>query len=249
MLSTIDFYATWALALGVVLSTGFSLLRSRNQPLHDRAQREGGSAFLPAVLMHRTMALCELPVLWLAARRISPDTISWASVGLGLFAGGCATGGYWGLAVWFLVLAGLCDLFDGAVARATGQVSLAGSVLDSILDRYIEAFLHFGLLIFFAHHVSIQILVMASLFGGMMVTYSTAKAEALQIKPPRVWMKRAERLVWLGGGLWLAAAAPSMGLNSSYFVIGAVGVVAVFANLAAILRLFALRQSCRETKR
>jgi len=37
-------------------------------------------------------------------------------------------------AVWFILLACVCDLFDGRVARATGRESLFGAEFDSIAD-------------------------------------------------------------------------------------------------------------------
>ena len=37
-------------------------------------------------------------------------------------------------AVWFIVLACLCDLFDGRIARASGRISLFGAEFDSIAD-------------------------------------------------------------------------------------------------------------------
>src|SRR4051794_19939810 len=49
----------------------------------------------------------------------------------------------------FLVLvAGGFDALDGAVARSTGQTSAFGSFLDSTLDRYSEAVVFAGLLIY-----------------------------------------------------------------------------------------------------
>ena len=42
--------------------------------------------------------------------------------------------GHYNLAVWFILFACLCDLFDGRVARATKRESLFGAEFDSIAD-------------------------------------------------------------------------------------------------------------------
>ena len=38
------------------------------------------------------------------------------------------------MAVWFIVIGCVCDLFDGRVARASGRISLFGAEFDSIAD-------------------------------------------------------------------------------------------------------------------
>ena len=48
-----------------------------------------------------------------------------------------------------MILAGLCDLLDGPVARRQGRVSLFGGFLDSIFDRYADLILFLGLLVYY----------------------------------------------------------------------------------------------------
>ena len=43
-----------------------------------------------------------------------------------------------------MILAGLCDLLDGPVARIQNRVSVFGGFLDSILDRYADLILFLG---------------------------------------------------------------------------------------------------------
>jgi len=45
-----------------------------------------------------------------------------------------SAGDHYILAVWFIVIACICDLFDGRVARASGRNSLFGAEFDSIAD-------------------------------------------------------------------------------------------------------------------
>jgi len=203
---------------------------------HARVTREGGTIFLGERVMqhaYRWIDLCARAGVRLGLRA---DAITWLSVVLGLIAGVLAGFGYLGFSAWALALSGLCDGLDGAIARHSGTASPAGAVLDSALDRYVEFFFCAGILVLFAGQTTAQLLVLVALFGGFMVTYSTAKAEALGIRPPRGWMKRPERLVWLIGGATLSAVFTPSALP----LLTALGVIAVFAHLSAALRLRAL---------
>jgi phosphatidylglycerophosphate synthase len=86
---------------------------------------------------------------------------------------------------------------------------------------------------------------MAGLFGSFLVTYSTARAEALGVIPPRGWMKRPERIVWLIASALLAGLAPAAGWSPRPILAIGIGILAVFTNLSAGLRLAALRRSVR----
>ena len=210
---------------------------------HARVSREGGTAFLGERLMHLGYGWIDSLAGLCARVGLGATTVSWLSLALGLVAGVLLALGWPGAAAWALTLSGLGDGIDGAIARLQGTASRGGAVLDSALDRYVEFFLFAGLLFFFRGEPPEQLVVVTALFGGFMVTYSTAKAEALQVKPPRGWMKRAERLVWLTGGCALAASVGLFGIAPAPILIGVCAVIAVFANLSAIVRLRALCRS------
>ncbi len=203
---------------------------------HARVTREGGTIFLGERVMQRAYRWIDLLARAAVRLGLRADTITWLSVVLGLVAGVLAALGHLGFSAWALALSGLCDGLDGAVARRAGTASPAGAVLDSALDRYVEFFYCAGLLVRFAGQTPVQLLVLVALFGGFMVTYSTAKAEALGLPPPRGWMKRPERLVWLIGGATVSAALSPSDLP----LLLVLGVIAVFAHLSAALRLRAL---------
>lgn len=207
---------------------------------HARVSREGGTVFLGEAVMHRGYAWID--GLARLARRLglSATAVSWLSLLPGLAAGVALAGGRFGTAAWLLALSGLGDGVDGALARLQGTASRGGAVLDSALDRYVEFAGFAGLVWFFRGAGHLQLLTLAALLGSFMITYSTAKAEALQVRPPRGWMKRAERMVWLTGGAAVAAALPLAGWSGRPVIIAVIAVIAVFANLSAIIRLRAL---------
>jgi phosphatidylglycerophosphate synthase len=81
-----------------------------------------------------------------------------------------------------LVLAfGIFDLFDGALARATGTVSKFGAFLDSTLDRAGEAVVYVGIALgCIAGGFELgAVLAAAAMAAAFMVSYVRAKAENL----------------------------------------------------------------------
>jgi hypothetical protein len=73
----------------------------------------------------------------LAQHRISPDALTVAGLVLGgVVVGAALAGGRWPLlAVIVVVLSGLVDSLDGAVAALRGMARPWGTVLDSLVDR------------------------------------------------------------------------------------------------------------------
>ena len=87
-----------------------------------------------------------------------------------------------------LVLAfGIFDLFDGALARATGRATKLGAFLDSTFDRAGEAIVYVGIAagrLAFGFGAG-AFLAAAALAAAFMVSYARAKAESLGFDPAR----------------------------------------------------------------
>ena len=96
-----------------------------------------------------------------------------------------------------MILAGLCDLLDGPVARLQKRVSLFGGFLDSILDRYADLILFLGLLVYYAHvnRFRYAVLAGAAMAGAVMVSYAKARANSLVPASEIGFWDRPERLV------------------------------------------------------
>jgi CDP-diacylglycerol---glycerol-3-phosphate 3-phosphatidyltransferase len=108
--------------------------------------------------------------------------------------------GYFPLAICLLILTGAHDLFDGAVAKAAGTVSVRGAFFDSVTDRITDAVLLGGVAWYLLNHGAghIVLLPFAIMSVTFLVSYQRAKAESLGIPGKGGLMERAERMIVLG---------------------------------------------------
>jgi CDP-diacylglycerol--glycerol-3-phosphate 3-phosphatidyltransferase len=109
------------------------------------------------------------------------------------------------LAGLVVLVAGLFDMLDGALARRTNRVTRFGAVLDSTLDRLSEGVLLLGILFLFAREGSTIGILLAGgvLITSMLVSYIRARAEALDIECTAGLFTRPERVIVLVLGLML----------------------------------------------
>ena len=176
----------------------------------------------------------ERPVARLFARLgLTPNSVS--LIGLAIAGGGAyviAIGNWWagGLIVLF---AGIFDLFDGALARATGKVSDFGALLDSTVDRVSEAVVLLGLLAYYLSKDNDlgSMLVYVALVGSIMVSYMRARSEGLGIDCKVGVMTRPERVAAVGIGLIVGHWVPVV-------VMVVLGVIGALTTVTAIHRLF-----------
>ena len=153
------------------------------------------------------------------------------------------------LATGRLVVAGILILFggsfdamDGVVARVSNkdEPNPSGALLDSVIDRYSEAVVFVGAMIYFYHlsHLLGVVLVFASVIGSILVSYVRARAEGLQVECKVGLMQRPERIVLLALGVL------GQGIIIRYFSWESNGIilVCVFAFLAVTAHFTALHR-------
>lgn len=112
--------------------------------------------------------------------------------------------GKWLWAGILILTAGLFDMLDGAVARTFGKVSNFGGFLDSVIDRYSDLVLLIGLIIYYAQHNNMHLLVLTAVvsIGTILIPYTRARAEVFIPHCDVGIMERAERIILLAlGGL------------------------------------------------
>jgi CDP-diacylglycerol---glycerol-3-phosphate 3-phosphatidyltransferase len=158
-------------------------------------------------------------------------TITGAILNAGVAA--AIAGGWFPASGLLLLAANALDLFDGAVARVSGRATPFGAFLDSTLDRYAEIVVFVGVLGWFASQGNWhgEVLTVLALSGSLMVSYTRARAEGLQLHGEVGWLPRPWRLVLLAAGLMLAAVP-----GGQWILEGVVAVLAVFTNLTALQR-------------
>jgi CDP-diacylglycerol--glycerol-3-phosphate 3-phosphatidyltransferase len=102
-----------------------------------------------------------------------------------------------------VVLTGLCDTLDGAVAKAAGTSSSRGAFFDSVADRVSDALLFMGVAWYFAdtRPGTLVMLPVAVLATSSLISYQRAKAESLGYAAKGGIMERAERIILLALGL------------------------------------------------
>jgi len=152
---------------------------------------------------------------------VSPNLITFVSLflcigsGLAIASGSLATG------AWLYTIAGITDILDGRLARATGRQSKAGALFDSVSDRWGELAVLTGCA-WYLHEDAWLFTVMLAIAGSVMVSYTRARGEGLGVALDGGMMQRAERIIVVSVGSMLAAwfqakpedvpyAAPALG--------------------------------------
>jgi len=155
--------------------------------------------------------------------------------------------GYLPLGGVLLVFSAVFDAFDGTLARLTGRSSRFGAFFDATLDRYAEALVLFGLLVYLTGQPNTRtevLLIFAAVVGSLLVSYTRAKAESLRIPCNKGILTRAERVALLVIGLVLAGWQPVAALPPMLTIV--LWLLAILSNLTAIQRIAAVRQATRD---
>lgn len=167
---------------------------------------------------------------------INPDALTLTGLAINIGAAYVIATGHFLPGGLLILVAGLCDLLDGALARFANQTTKFGALFDSTADRISEAALFFGLLVWYMLVGSAMgvILAFAALIGSFLVSYIRARAEGLGLECKVGLFTRAERVIVLTIGLLVNQ------------VTVALWVLVVFAYVTVIQRLVYLRQQTRK---
>jgi CDP-diacylglycerol--glycerol-3-phosphate 3-phosphatidyltransferase len=202
---------------------------------------------LPRALVSLGLAAVDRIAAAAVALGISANAVTLASLGLSAVACVLLALGHYAWAWLALTVASVGDAVDGAVARKSASASLPGALLDASVDRYEEALLLGGLAIHLRQSVPALVLCVAALTGAFMVSYGSAKAEAIGAPVPPGAMRRAERALSLSAGVGLSALMMPLAAAGSLPpsvvripLLVALGLVAVVGNVSAVRRLVAL---------
>lgn len=203
---------------------------------HPDADNMKGSRLLSARVRAWYFSNLEPFEEWFVRAGVPPIAITYAQI-VGSIACAIAYGCGLVFSAGFLVLfSGTLDILDGKVARRGNGDTLRGAFLDSVIDRYAEFVTFAGVMVFFGSGWPVWMVLLAML-GGMMVSYSRARAEGLGVRCEIGMLQRPERFVILGfGSIFSSIAAQLLGIDHA-LLLATIAVLAVLANVTAVQRI------------
>lgn len=168
-------------------------------------------------------------VAWLKTSGISPNALTATGFVLTVVTALLLAGGYFRWGAVMLFVASIFDMLDGALARETEQSTPFGAFLDSTLDRYSESVTFLGLAFYYSGISNSRTEIMLIFFilvGSLMVSYTRARAEGLNIECKGGVLQRPERVVLLIAGLLIGWLLPVL------------WIMAILTNVSAVQRIY-----------
>ncbi len=175
----------------------------------------------------------------LALSRIHPNALTFIGLVINIIAAWQFARGRFLAAGLVVLAAGVFDLVDGPVARETNRVTRFGGFFDSVIDRYSDVALYFGLLVYYASINRFFYIVLTAIVvtGSIMVSYTRARAENSIPSCKVGFLERPERIVLIIiGALFDRMAA-------------VLWVIAVLSNVTVVHRMFYTWEQSRELER
>ena len=181
-------------------------------------------------------AIIDRIVRWLALSKIHPNVLTFLGLVINIWAALLFSKGSFRWAGVVVIGAGLFDMVDGRVARATKQVTRFGGFFDSVLDRYSDLALFVGLLVYYASINRFFYIVLTAIVmtGSVMVSYTRSRAENAIAKCKVGFLERPERVVLIIIGALFDRMAPTL------------WVIAVLSNLTVVHRMMYTWQECKK---
>jgi CDP-diacylglycerol--glycerol-3-phosphate 3-phosphatidyltransferase len=172
----------------------------------------------------------------LALSKINPNVLTFIGLIINIVAATFLAIGSFRIAGGVILFAGLFDMVDGRVARATNQVTRFGGFFDSVLDRYSDLALLMGLLVYYGtinrpFYVVLTAIVMAA---SVMISYTRSRAENIIPACKVGFLERPERIVLLIIGALFDRMAPIL------------WVIAVLGNLTVVHRMIFTYQEAQQ---
>ena len=188
-------------------------------------------------------AVIDRIVRWLALSKIHPNILTFLGLVINIWAAWlfARAGNAENPRVDFrwaglvLIGAGLFDMVDGRVARATDQVTPFGGFFDSVIDRYSDLAVFMGLLVYYASINRFFYIVLTAIVmtGSVMISYTRARAENTIPKCKVGFLERPERVVLIIiGALFDRMAA-------------VLWVIAILSNLTVVHRMIYTWHECK----
>jgi CDP-diacylglycerol--glycerol-3-phosphate 3-phosphatidyltransferase len=190
-------------------------------------------------LQNRARQFAERLVRPLAALGLTPNMATFLGFLFSCVTAGVLATGNLRIGAVMILLSGAFDMVDGALARVRNQKTTFGAFFDSTLDRYSEAVVLLGLIVFalrtptLPQHDWIVALAYIAGIGSLMVSYTRARAEGLGLDAKSGLLARPERVVLLAAGLLI---------GGQDWLLWTLLVLAAASVLTSIQRILAVRR-------
>lgn len=177
---------------------------------------------------------------WLARKGVTPDIITVVGTAGTVFACLFFFPMGWlfvGAAVCTLFV--VCDLLDGAVARALGRSSRFGAVLDSACDRIADGALFAGLTWYFFGEGDSEPLAAAALIclcAAQVTSYIKARAESMGLSANVGIVERGERYIIALVGVGLDGLGVPVIIHVAMWGLAALSLITVGERFVAVWR-------------
>jgi len=141
----------------------------------------------------------------LVKSRLKPNTLTWIALTISVIAAWAIATNQFLLGGFLVLISGLFDILDGALARLTNQATRFGALLDSTFDRISDAIVFLGLLALYIRSGNTLevVLIFLALLSALLTSYVRARAEGLGVNCPVGLFTRTERVIILALGLLL----------------------------------------------
>ena len=190
----------------------------------------GSSTTWGELIAQRARAYADAVARVIAYPVVTPNTLTVLGFVLTLGVAMVIGRGYLFVGGLLVIVVGLFDMLDGAMARVSGLKTRFGGFLDSTLDRASEAALLGGVL--WAHpERETALIVLWVLAGSLLVSYTRARGGEEGVKAEVGWLPRPQRVVLLAAGLITGLVIPAL------------WILAVFTTVTTIQRILHVRKA------
>jgi len=145
---------------------------------------------------------------------------------------------------FLLLLSGLLDTLDGAVARGSGAATKFGAFYDSTLDRIGDGATFIGIAAYLLYTPGVAyrelaiVLCMVATLATLVVSYARARAEGLGLDCKVGFAQRAERIIGLGLASLVVGAGPrALVLEAIVAILAVAGIVTVVQRFLYVYRI------------
>ena len=204
-------------------------------------------SFVSPDLRARVRGLMTPIAVGLGRLGLTPNGLTLIGFGIAIIAAGLAAAQLWLPAGLLCVFGGVFDLFDGALARATGKAGPLGAFMDSVFDRWGEGVIYVGIALGCVNEAFPAGAVWsgAALMSAFMVSYARAVSEREGFTPGKGMANvglapREVRIVILTVGLIVTGIlGGTTGQNALAFTLGLItvlGSITVLQRVTHVLR-------------